>query len=107
MQMEQRLCDLKTRFCSIKQNTVPLSESSQLFLKSYYPHIMIHTINGFQIHKKRGGQTAYDIRHLILTSQNQNIIPFDWEILQQIQPFLSVIEFQVFSHIFNIITCIL
>ncbi|KAM3726349.1 Phenylalanine--tRNA ligase beta subunit [Dirofilaria immitis] len=49
MQLEQRLCDLKTGISSTEQGPEPLSVESENFLKSYRPQITIYTDAGFQI----------------------------------------------------------
>lgn len=97
MQLEQRLCDLKTGFPSSERNSGQLSLESENFLKSYRPQLTIYTDAGFQVDNKRSNQSGFDIRQLILASQNQKIIPLDWEVVKRLQPFLSVIEFQVCS----------
>ncbi|OZC09949.1 hypothetical protein X798_03055 [Onchocerca flexuosa] len=94
MQLEQRLCDLKTGISSSKQSSEPLSIESENFLKSYRSQITIHIDAGFQVSNKRSSQSGFDIRQLILSAQNRKIIPLDWEVVKQLQPFLSVIEFQ-------------
>ncbi|KAL3982113.1 hypothetical protein ACH3XW_45830 [Acanthocheilonema viteae] len=94
MQLEQRLCDLKTGFSCSERSSEPLSVKSENFLKSYRPQLTICTDAGFQVDNKRSNQSGFDIRQLILASQNRKIIPLDWKVIEQLQPFLSVIEFQ-------------
>lgn len=97
MQVKQQLCDLKTGFPSTERSPEPLSAESENFLKSYHPQLTISTDAVFKMDNKRSNQSGFDIRQLILASQNRKVIPLDCEVIKQLQPFLSVVEFQVFS----------
>lgn len=96
MQLEQRLCDLKTRFTN-ERRPEPLPVEGENFLKSYHPQISISTNTGFCVNNRRSNQSGLDIRQLILAARNQKSGLLDHEVLKQLQPFLSVVEFRVCS----------
>lgn len=95
MQLEQRLCELKTAYGSKINPHRKLNSSSEKFLRSIQAQFSIRSNNsGFWVEDEVGGQTGLDVRDLILIASDDEISTLDAQTISRIQPFLSVSEFE-------------
>ncbi|VDK49151.1 unnamed protein product [Anisakis simplex] len=97
VQLEQRLCDLKTKCIPSNQQQLSkqLSTASENFMRTLRPQFSIRNENGFWLDDEIGVQSGFDVRDLILTANDEEIATISEQVLSIIEPYLSIAELEV------------